>query len=73
MYVKIVRKDEGQMISIDNTRKKELAYEILKEKSITYTTDENGDIILQTFNDIELFKRNFFSRYLIINKNIKSN
>lgn len=70
MYVKIVREDSGQIISIDNTRKKELAYEILMEKNITYTTDEEGNINLQSFNDIELFRHEFVSRYLI-NKNKK--
>lgn len=64
MYVKMVREDSGQIISIDNTRKKELAYEILMEKNITYTTDEEGNIILQSFNDIELFRHEFVSRYL---------
>jgi hypothetical protein len=70
MYVKIVREDSGQIISIDNTRKKGLAYENLIEKNITYTTDEEGNINLQSFNDIELFRHKFVSRYLI-NKNKK--
>lgn len=70
MYVKIAREGSGQIISIDNTRKKELTHEILMEKNITYTTDEKGDIILQSFNDIELFRNELVSRYLI-NKNKK--
>lgn len=46
MYVQLVRKYEGQMIN------EKIAYEILKEKGNIYTVDENGNINIQSLNEI---------------------
>ena len=50
----------GQMISINTTKKKELAYEILIKKDIPYT-------------GIKLFRHEFIDRFLINKNKIKNN